>query len=229
MNVKAQLLELAEPSYQRFSSRLLPGTPDILGVRLPVLRKIAKQIAKENWREFLNQNDDIYFEEIMLRGMVIGYIKDISIHEVMKHIQIFVPQINNWSVCDSFCSGLKITKQYQKQFWPMITSYLSSDQEFEVRFAVVMLLIYYVDNRYVTDVLRELDQVQHSGYYVRMAIAWAISACYVSYPHLTLSYLKQTQLDTFTYNKALQKISESMKSDIKTKELMKQMKRNEAD
>mgnify|MGYP000411726512 FL=1 len=89
MNVKAQLLELAEPSYQRFSSRLLPGTPDILGVRLPVLRKIAKQIAKENWREFLNQNDDIYFEEIMLRGMVIGYIKDISIHEVMKHIQNF--------------------------------------------------------------------------------------------------------------------------------------------
>ena len=208
MNVKAQLLELAEPSYQQFSSRLLPGTPDILGVRLPILRKMAKQIAKENWREFLNQNDDIYFEEIMLRGMVIGYIKDISIHEVMKHIQIFVPQINNWSVCDSFCSGLKITKQYQKQFW---------------------LLIYYVDNQYVTDVLRELDQVQHSGYYVRMAIAWAISACYVSYPHLTLSYLKQTQLDTFTYNKALQKISESMKSDIKTKELMKQMKRNEAD
>ena len=208
---------------------MLPGTPDILGVRLPILRKMAKQIAKENWREFLNQNDDIYFEEIMLRGMVIGYIKDISIHEVMKHIQIFVPQINNWSVCDSFCSGLKITKQYQKQFWPMITSYLSSDQEFEVRFAVVMLLIYYVDNQYVTDVLRELDQVQHSGYYVRMAIAWAISACYVSYPHLTLSYLKQTQLDTFTYNKALQKISESMKSDIKTKELMKQMKRNEAD
>ena len=145
------------------------------------------------------------------------------------NFQIFVPQINNWSVCDSFCSGLKITKQYQKQFWPMITSYLSSDQEFEVRFAVVMLLIYYVDNQYVTDVLRELDQVQHSGYYVRMAIAWAISACYVSYPHLTLSYLKQTQLDTFTYNKALQKISESMKSDIKTKELMKQMKRNEAD
>ena len=124
MNVKAQLLELAEPSYQQFSSRLLPGTPDILGVRLPILRKMAKQIAKENWREFLNQNDDIYFEEIMLRGMVIGYIKDISIHEVMKHIQIFVPQINNWSVCDSFCSGLKITKQYQKQFWPMITYYL---------------------------------------------------------------------------------------------------------
>lgn len=206
---------------------MLPGTPDILGVRLPVLRKIAKQIAKENWREFLNQNDGIYFEEIMLRGMVIGYIKDISVHEVMKHIQTFVPKINNWSVCDSFCSGRKITKQNQKQFWPMITTYLSSEQEFEVRFAIVMLLTYYVDNQYVTDVLRELDQIQYSGYYVRMAIAWAISVCYVSYPNLTLKHLEQSQLDTFTYNKALRKISESMKSDVKTKELMRQMKRNE--
>ncbi len=227
MNIKAQLLDLAEPNYQQFTSRLLPGITNILGVRLPALRKIAKQIAKSNWREFLNQNDDIYFEEIMLRGMVIGYIQDASVHEVMKHIQNFVPKINNWSVCDSFCAGLKITKKHQQQFWPMITSYLSSEHEFEVRFGVVMMLIYYVDNRYVTDVLAKFDEIKNSDYYARMAIAWAISVCYVNYPHLTLNYLNQTKMDTFTYNKALQKISESLKSDLKIKELMKQMKRAE--
>ena len=140
MNVKAQLLELAEPSYQEFSSRLLPGTTNILGVRLPILRKIAKQIAKENWREFLKQNDEVYFEEVMLKGMVIGYIKDASVSEMMQYIKNFVPKIDNWSVCDSFCSGLKITKKHQQQFWPMITSYLSSDNEFEVRFGIVMML-----------------------------------------------------------------------------------------
>ena len=225
MNVKAQLLELAEPSYQEFSSRLLPGTTNILGVRLPILRKIAKQIAKENWREFLKQNDEVYFEEVMLKGMVIGYTKDASVFEIMQYIKNFVPKIDNWSVCDSFCSGLKITKKHQQQFWPMITSYLSSENEFEVRFAIVMLLTYYVDNRYISDVLNHLENVAHSGYYVRMAIAWAISVCYVQYPNLTLSYLKQSQLDTFTYNKALQKICESLKSDQKTKELMKQLKR----
>lgn len=225
MNVKAQLLELAEPSYQEFSSRLLPGTTNILGVRLPILRKIAKQIAKENWREFLKQNDEVYFEEVMLKGMVIGYIKDASVSEMMQYIKNFVPKIDNWSVCDSFCSGLKITKKHQQQFWPMITSYLSSDNEFEVRFGIVMMLNYYVDNKYVVDTLNHLEQVNHSGYYVRMAIAWATSVCYVQYPNLTLSYLKESQLDTFTYNKALQKICESLKSDQKTKELMKQLKR----
>ena len=225
MNVKAQLLELAEPSYQEFSSRLLPGTTNILGVRLPILRKIAKQIAKENWREFLKQNDEVYFEEVMLKGMVIGYTKDASVFEIMQYIKNFVPKIDNWSVCDSFCSGLKITKKHQQQFWPMITSYLSSDNEFEVRFGIVMMLNYYVDNKYVVDTLNHLEQVNHSGYYVRMAIAWAISVCYVQYPNLTLSYLKESQLDTFTYNKALQKICESLKSDQTTKELMKQLKR----
>ena len=104
MNVKAQLLELAEPNYQQFTARLLPDISNILGVRLPVLRKIAKQIAKENWREFLRQNDEVYFEEIMLKGMVIGYIKDASVHEIMKFTETFVPKINNWSVCDSFCA-----------------------------------------------------------------------------------------------------------------------------
>ena len=225
MNVKAQLLELAEPSYQEFSSRLLPGTTNILGVRLPILRKIAKQIAKENWREFLKQNDEVYFEEVMLKGMVIGYTKDASVFEIMQYIKNFVPKIDNWSVCDSFCSGLKITRKHQQQFWPMITSYLSSDNEFEVRFGIVMMLNYYVDNKYVVDTLNHLEQVNHSGYYVRIAIAWAISVCYVQYPNLTLSYLKESQLDTFTYNKALQKICESLKSDQKTKELMKQLKR----
>lgn len=225
MNVKAQLLELAEPNYQQLTARLLPGISNILGVRLPVLRKIAKQIAKENWREFLRQNDEVYFEEIMLKGMVIGYIKDASVHEIMKFTETFVPKINNWSVCDSFCAGLKITKQNQQQFWPLICSYLSSEEEFEVRFAIVMMLTYYVDNRFVNEVLNRLDQVSHSGYYVRMAIAWAISVCYVNYPNLTLTYLKETKLDTFTYHKALQKITESLKSDLQTKELMKQMKR----
>ena len=69
MNVKAQLLELAEPNYQQFTARLLPGVSNILGVRLPILRKIAKQIAKENWREFLKQDDEVYFEEVMLKGI----------------------------------------------------------------------------------------------------------------------------------------------------------------
>lgn len=225
MNVKEQLLELADPKYQQFSSRLLPGVDHLLGVRLPQLRKMAKQLAKEEGEVFLSQNDDIYFEEIMLKGMVIGYLKAPA-EEILVHVKQFVPLISNWSVCDSFCSGLKLTKQNQALFWPMLISYLQSDSEFEVRFALVMMLNYYVDNVYIERVLFSCEQVRHDGYYVKMAVAWLLSVSYQKYPQLTLRFLEETTLDTFTYNKALQKISESLKSDEQTKILMNELRRS---
>ena len=227
MDIKNELLTLAEPDYQVFASRLLPGTPNVLGVRLPHLRKMAKKIVKEGASSFLTQSEFVYFEEIMLRGMVIGYLKNISLSQHLQFIKEFVPLIDNWSVCDSFCSGLKVVGQHRDFFWPEITAYLTSPNEFKVRFGVVMLLNYYVDNGYVERVLMLVENVKHQGYYVRMAIAWAISVCYVHYPHLTLRYLQGSTLDTFTYNKALQKIRESLKTDPDTKALMKQMKRSE--
>ena len=110
LNIREQLFELAEDEYKQFSSSLLPGIDNLLGVRLPALRKIAKQIAKKDWRSYLENADEIYFEEIMLQGMVLGYIND-DIEDVLGYIVDFVPKINNWSVCDSFCVGLKITNK----------------------------------------------------------------------------------------------------------------------
>ena len=227
MNIRAELLKLAEPDYQVFASRLLPGTPHILGVRLPYLRKMAQKIVKEGATSFLSEREMVYFEEVMLRGMVIGYLKNLPLERHLYYIKEFVPLIDNWSVCDSFCSGLKVVGRHPEYFWSEVTAYLKSTNEFEVRFGVVMLLNYYVNNRYVEQVLGLLEETMHSGYYVRMAIAWAISVCYVNYPQLTLRYLQKTTLDTFTYNKALQKIRESLKTDSDTRALMKQMKRNE--
>ena len=100
--IKEQLLALAEPEYQKFSSRLLPRTENIIGVRLPHLRKIAKQIAKQEGSNYLLQADDTSFEEVMIQGMVIGYLQKIDIEEVLALVATFVPKINNWSVCDSF-------------------------------------------------------------------------------------------------------------------------------
>ncbi len=108
MNIRAELLKLAEPDYQVFASRLLPGTPHILGVRLPYLRKMAQRIVKEGATSFLSERETVYFEEVMLRGMVIGYLKNLPLERHLYYIKEFVPLIDNWSVCDSFCSGLKV-------------------------------------------------------------------------------------------------------------------------
>lgn len=223
--IKQQLLALAEPDYQKFSSRLLPGTENIIGVRLPHLRKIAKQIAKQEGSNYLLQADDTSFEEVMIQGMVIGYLQKSDIEEVLALVATFVPKINNWSVCDSFCSGLKITKHYRERVWQFLKPYLHSSHEFEVRFAIVMMLNYYLDQDYLEEVLKELNQIKHQGYYVQMAIAWAISICFIQNQDLTLAFLNQNNLDDFTYNKSLQKITESLKLDLQMKQIIRGMKR----
>ncbi|MVX65584.1 DNA alkylation repair protein [Clostridium chromiireducens] len=222
--IREKIFELSDSEFQKFQSKLCPNTDNIIGVRLPLLRKLAKEIAKNDWRNFLHDCPNDYFEEIMLQGMVIGYLRA-DIEEILNHINSFVPKIDNWSVCDSFCIGLKFTKSNMKQVLEFLKIYLNSKKEFELRFGIVMLLDFYIVDEYIDQVLIILDQIKHDGYYVKMAIAWALSICYIKYPDKTIIYLKNNDLDDFTYNKALQKITESFRVDKETKSIIRSMKR----
>ncbi|WP_195575596.1 DNA alkylation repair protein [Paenibacillus sp. 1001270B_150601_E10] len=222
--IKEQLESLADEDYQKFSTALIPTINNVLGVRLPKLRALAKEIAKGDWRAYLQEADEEYFEEVMLQGMVIGYVKA-ELHDILEYVAQFVPKINNWSVCDSFCAGLKMTSKHQAEVWTFLQPYLHSRKEYELRFGAVMLLQYYVDETYLPQVLQLLDQIRHEEYYVKMAVAWAISICYVKYPEQTLIYLKDNSLDDFTYNKALQKITESTRVDAEMKAFIRSLKR----
>lgn len=224
ITIRDELKELAEEEYMKFSSSLLPGAKNVLGVRLPKLRKIAKEIVKGDWRTYLETYDNYYFEEIMLQGMVIGYAKS-DIEEILKYASDFIPSIDNWSLCDSFCSGLKITKNNRGRVYKFLQPYLFSDMEFYVRFGIVMLLNYFIESEYIERVLSVLDKIKHEGYYVKTAAAWALSICYIKLPEKTLKFLQNNNLDDFTYNKALQKITESFRIDKETKAVIKSMKR----
>lgn len=224
MSIKEQLTILAEPEFQKFSSSLLPGVEHILGVRLPELRKIAKRAAKNDWRAYYLECTQESFEEIMLQGMIIGYIKE-EPEIVLPFVQAFVPKINNWSVCDSFCNGLKIARVYQQEVWEFLQPYLKMKQEYHIRFGVVMLLTYYLNEEYIERVLLLLDETTRESYYVKMAVAWAVSACYVRFPHITKEYLNHNTLDDFTFHKSLQKITESQCVDKDTKAIIRTLKR----
>lgn len=223
-SIREQLIERAEEGYQKFAAALIPNINNVLGVRLPELRKMAKVIAKDDWRTYLEQAECEYFEEVMLQGMVIGYVKT-DIEETLRYVADFVPKIDNWSVCDSFCTGLKFTKTNKIRVWEFLQPYLTSNKEYEIRFGVVMLLFFYMEEDYISRVLQILDSIKHEGYYVKMAVAWALSICYVKLPEPTMAYLKSNSLDDFTYNKALQKITESYRVDLETKKLIRSMKR----
>lgn len=222
--IRDRIFELADEEYRKFQSKLCPGTENIVGVRLPLLRNLAKEIARGDWRGYLDNAASDYFEEVMLQGMVIGY-ADAETEELLVHVRAFVPKIDNWAVCDSFCTGLKFTKSNMDKVWEHLQPYLSSEEEYEIRFGVVMLLNFYVESEYVDRLLMLLDGIKHEGYYVKMAVAWAVSVCYVKFPEITAAFLKDNELDDFTFNKSLQKITESLRVDMETKALVRSMKR----
>ncbi|WP_397538456.1 DNA alkylation repair protein [Rummeliibacillus pycnus] len=224
--IQERLFEERDLPYRDFNARLIPTVDkdSMIGVRIPAIRKIAKEVAKEDTHSYLSNTRDQYYEEKMLRGMVIGYAK-MDFEEQLTYIEDFIPKIDNWSVCDSFCTGLKSTKKHQQEMWRFIQPYAVSNEEYKARFAAVMLLNYFVDETYIQQTLDLLDSMQNGKFYTQMAVAWAISICYIKFPEITGAYLITSSQDTFTYNKALQKIIESNRIDHPTKDKIREMKR----
>ncbi len=222
--IRAELEALAEEEYGKFSSALVPGEENMLGVRLPKLRELAKKLAKEDWKDYLEHAKDDSMEETLLQGMTIGYVKA-SFLEINPYLDAFVPKINNWSVCDSSCTTLKIAKKEPEAVWEYLQKYLDSEQEYEIRFGVVMILCHFIREEYIGRIFEWMDKISHPGYYVKMAVAWNLSVCYVKYPKETLKYLENCKLDDWTYNKAIQKMTESYRVSSEDKVMLRQMKR----
>ena len=174
--------------------------------------------------ELLKQIDNQYYEEIMLQGMLIGLEKE-DFKMIQSQIEEFVPKIDNWAVCDVFCAGLKVTKKKKEEMWHFIQKYLLSDQEFEIRFGVVMILDYYIEEDYLEKDFKIFDAITSQAYYVQMAVAWAISIALIKFYDKTIKYLENAKLDNFTYNKALQKAIESYRITDDRKEKLRQMKK----
>lgn len=223
-NVRKTLLALADEDYRIFHSKLVPGTENILGVRVPELRKLAKKLVKEDWREYFEAAPDMYYEEDMLRGFMVGYGR-MDIEERLDKVREFLPSIHNWAVCDCFCSTLKFTEKNREKVWEFLQPYFLSDKTYELRFASVMALDYYVLPEYAPAVFRYFDEMKSGDYYVQMAVAWAVSVYYVHLPEMTEGYMRENLLDDFTYNKSIQKICESYRVDKETKARLRSLKR----
>jgi 3-methyladenine DNA glycosylase AlkD len=127
--IRKRIFDRAEEEYKKFQSSLIPGEDRILGVRMPCLRELAKEIAKGDWQSYLDNAWSDYYEEVMLQGLVIGYLKA-SPETVLKYVTRFIPKITNWGVCDSFCAGLAVAKKHREMFWNFIQPYLKSSGEF---------------------------------------------------------------------------------------------------
>lgn len=220
--IREHIFSLKDEKYKEFHGGLVPGNQTIVGVRVPDLRRFAKELLKQyTAEELLGVIADDYYEERMLQGMIIGLQPKPEFETVLKQIQEFVPKIDNWAVCDIFCAGLKITKEHQKEMFEFLQKYIQSNGEFERRFGVVMLLDYYVEEAYLNRIFDLFDGMDTTGYYVQMAVAWALSVCLVKYYKETLEFLERCHLDAFTQRKALQKACESSRISPQQKDQLR--------
>ena len=225
LEIEKELLNMQDKKYKEFQKGICPGVEEIIGIRIPILRSYAKELLKRYDFKYLMENiPSNYYEEIMLQGMLIGQAK-LDFNEIIKYIKDFIPKINNWAVCDTFCTSLKITKKHKEKMWDFIQKYIKSDKEFHIRFGIVMILSYYIDEDYLYKDFKIFDSIKSDKYYVQMAVAWAISFCLIKFYDKTIEYLKNSKIDKFTYNKSIQKAIESYRITKEQKEFLRTLKK----
>ena len=220
-----RLEALADPKYREYSESLIPGSSGkSLGVRMPQLRALAKEICRGDWSAFLRETDgNNLYEIVMLRGLVIAS-APCTFEERLSLLGMFIPEIENWAVCDCVAGSLHSVKKHLPETLDFLKPYLKSTKEFELRFAVVMLMDYFLTPASIGFVLETLLKIRHDGYYVKMAVAWAVSVAFVKFRSQTLELLESRTLDPWVQNKSIQKCRESRRVSAEDKQMLLTLK-----
>ena len=226
--IRERLEELSEDKLRKFSVGLMPGTERVLGVRVPALRALAREIARGNYEVYLEESrpltgEDVSHEELMLQGLVLGAAR-MDDSRRMRELSWFVPKIHNWAVCDCCCASYKWMAKDRELWYPWLLRWLEGGREYEIRFVAVSLLDHFITEEYIDRILQVFQEIDHPGYYVKMAVAWALSVCYVKFPRQTEELLRRQVLDPFTQNKAIQKARESFRVTKEQKEYLRSLR-----
>lgn len=209
---------------REFNEKIIPTKRKILGVKVPVVRKIAAMVPREKIDEFL-KNEPVTLEEVLARGFLVCRL---SYDEMILKFDSQVGYIDDWCSCDTFCSALrKSLKSHEDEFLKLkIEKLLGSSQEYKVRVGLVLLKCYFVDAKYLDLIFEQVERlVSREEYYIRMAIAWLLSECFVKYPTATTAYLIDSNLPKWTFNKTISKICDSYRVDAETKKMLRRMRK----
>ena len=222
--VTQRLFSLADEGYRHFQTPLLPSVaPErIIGVRTPVLRKLAKELAGTAEAEaFLSDLPHTYYEENNLHAFLVEQIRDYD--ACIAAIDAFLPYVDNWSTCDGWSP--KVLKRHPEELLVKIRQWMASDLPYTVRFGIGMLQRYFLDERFDPTYLEWVAVIDREEYYVRMMVAWYFATALAKQYEATLPYIEQGRLPLWTHNKAIQKAVESYRVSAPSKEYLKTLKK----
>ena len=213
------LKSLQDIKYKEFhSSLVLNSKYEMIGIRVPILREIAKEISKGNIEQFLKYSQTKYYEEVMIQGLVIAHIKDEQVF--YEYFKKHVNKIDNWALCDSFCSSIKIVKKYEDKYFKEAMELALLDDEYLARVGLVLILDHFICLKNLDNIFKILNKIQSNKFYINMAEAWLVCEMYIKFPKKTEMFLKNNYLNKFTQNKAISKIKDSYRVSVEEKELL---------
>lgn len=213
-----------DDSYKAFHSKLVPGVENIIGLRGPIAKQIAKKYANtDTGSDFLSRFPHAYYDENLIHGYMLGYLKA-DTDELKNRIIDFLPYVDNWAVCDSMVSNMKRFFKNIDTVSDFIFGCLNSDNVYTIRFGLVSLLSYYINDSYIDRIFEETLKIKSDEYYINMAIAWLYSVCLVKQYGKTIKVIENKLLEKWTHNKAIQKAIESFRITTEQKEYLKTLK-----
>ena len=221
--IKNELLSMADPKYKDFSAKLTPTVaPErVIGIRIPALRKYAKQLYKDGRAPvILNEENHEFFEEDNLHAFLIEQIKDVDV--CIAELDRFLPCIDNWATCDSLRP--KALAERKDILISKIYEWISSEHEYTVRFAIECLMLYFLDGDFDEKYLALVASVKREEYYVKMMVAWYFATALAKQWEQTLPYLKEGKLSEWVHKKTIQKACESYRITAEQKEYLKGLK-----
>ncbi len=218
-----RLFQLQDLKYRDFHSRLVPNIDkeSIIGVRTPDLRKLSKELSRTDAVEIIFSTlPHQYYEENNLHGFFIQSLKDYD--ECIKRLDEFLPYVNNWATCDFFSP--KVFKKNRDRLLEDIKRWIKSEHEYEVRFAIGMMMTHFLDEDFKPECLEVVASVRREEYYIKMMVAWFFATALAKQWDHTVEYVEKQRLEPWTHNKTIQKARESYRITAEQKEYLKTQK-----
>lgn len=222
---RTKLASFSDEQYREFSMRGIPCERPFLGVRIPEIRKLVTEIPAGRYEEYLNETP-VAIEEVIARGFLVA---KLPYEKMLEYFDSQIEYLDNWCTVDTFCAALrKNVKGYEPDFLNQkVEALLVSKDEFATRAGIVCLLDFYVGPDYLHLIFDRIESLgTRNEYYVKMAVAWLLAECFIKFPDETHLYLKQSNLDKWTFNKAISKICDSYRVDTSVKDILKRLRYN---
>lgn len=223
MNITDKLLSMQDTQYKAFHSKLMPTVDEnrVIGIRIPALRKLAKELEADEAKAFIQSLPHFYYEENNLHAFLIEQIGDYD--ECIKAVNEFLPFVDNWATCDSLRP--KVFKKHLPELLEQVKIWIASNDTYTVRFGLEMLMCYFLDEAFSPEYLTLAARVKSEEYYVNMMLAWFFATALAKQYEATVSYIENNKLDLWVHNKTIQKATESYRITNEQKAYLKTLKR----